>query len=179
MPGIRLDIVQAQTKYWCQITGTGWQNQERVAAGEGISSPGFAAISELFPLKGPCFKTKVEFNCQRPNLWCWGQHQETMPSPPSQQIHISAVRNVLPMPSYTQSQKSECFICHYVSEHRLEWQFLSHPSPCLISLAVSVSKVSRIKTPYTGSCSAEQKKLLLTSKYSLKVHIIILLCFYP
>lgn len=93
----------------------------------------FCSHCKAISPQGAQFKT--EFNCQGLNLWCWGQPQETMPSSLFQQIHIPAIRNVLPLPSYSQSQKSAYFrslntdlngnSCH------------SSPTPCIINLGVS------------------------------------------
>lgn len=127
-----------------------WEAKSKrcVWVGVGSTPTGFAAISGLFPLKEPCFKIKVEFNCQRPNLWCWGQPQEAMPSPPSQQIHISA-QSGMSCPCQVTSKVRSQHTLAAAMYLNIDLNDNSHltPSPCLINLGVSVTEVCRIKTP--------------------------------
>lgn len=163
-------------------------HRERVAkskkcvwVGKGSTSTGSAAISGLSALKEPCFKIKVEFSCQGPNLWCCGQPQETVPGPPSQQIHISA-RSGMSCPCQVTSEvrsQHTLSATMYLNTDMNDNSYLT-PSPCLISLGVSIKFAA--SRPHILAALLQSKKAAVGLKMHIKSargHIIILSCFYP
>lgn len=137
----------------------------------------FRAICPL----GALFKMMVEFNCQGPNLWCCGQPQETVPGPPSQQIHISA-QSGMSCPCQAASEvrsQHTLSATMYLNTDLNDNSYLT-PSPCLINLGVSIKFAA--SRPHILAAVLQSKKAAVGLKMhtkSARGHIIILSCLYP